>query len=115
MESWIELCAAADIPDKGAIEAQLLEDSVVLIRYGARVFGYLNICPHAGRPLNWAPNKFLLMSGQLVCAAHGATFKPESGECIGGPCRGQSLRSINIKDENGTIFGWFPSPDQAEK
>jgi nitrite reductase/ring-hydroxylating ferredoxin subunit len=105
MDGWVELCSLTDVPDQGAFEAQLLDDSVVLIRYGDQIYGYLNICPHAGRPLNWAPNKFLLMSGQLVCAAHGATFKPESGECFGGPCRGQSLKAVTLKVTNDKVLG----------
>jgi nitrite reductase/ring-hydroxylating ferredoxin subunit len=99
-----ELCLLADIPNQSAIEVHWQDDSIVLIRFGEEVFGYLNICPHAGRPLNWAPNKFLLMQGQLVCAAHGAAFKPESGECIGGPCRGQSLQKVSLRIEDGKVL-----------
>lgn len=98
------LCQLADIPDAGAIEASAFGESVVVIRYGEQVTAYLNICPHAGRPLNWAPGRFLLSQGQLVCAAHGAAFKPESGECIGGPCKGQSLKRVSIERRDQAIF-----------
>lgn len=91
------LCQLTDIPDAGAIEANAFGESIVVLRYGDQVNAYLNICPHAGRPLNWAPGRFLLSHGQLVCAAHGASFKPESGECIGGPCKGQSLKRVTIE------------------
>ena len=37
---------------------------------------WLNVCPHAGRRLDWAPGKFLLSKeGQLVCAVHVAAFE----------------------------------------
>jgi nitrite reductase/ring-hydroxylating ferredoxin subunit len=90
------LCRFDAIPDAGAIEVHTDKDSLVLLRYGEHVYGYLNVCPHAGRPLNYAPGKFLLMHGQLVCASHGAAFKPEDGLCIGGPCRGQSLVAVPL-------------------
>jgi nitrite reductase/ring-hydroxylating ferredoxin subunit len=101
---WTRLCAIAEIPDGGAIDALLHGQELVLVRYGAQVYGYLNVCPHAGRPLNWAPGKFLLAHGQLVCASHGAAFKVETGECIGGPCRGQSLGLIATELRGEEVF-----------
>lgn len=71
-------------------------ESLIVIKLGARIVAYRNICPHAGRPLNWAPGKFLYAHGQLVCAAHGASFRPEDGYCLGGPCRGASLAAVNV-------------------
>jgi nitrite reductase/ring-hydroxylating ferredoxin subunit len=99
-----KLCDIADIPDGGALELSDNGESLVAMRYGAAVFVYHNICPHAGRPLNWAPGKFLLSQGQLVCAAHGAAFKPENGECIGGPCRGQSLQKAPVQLLDGGVW-----------
>ena len=98
------LCRVDAIPDAGAIEVEHEGDSFVVIRYGASVTAYLNVCPHAGRSLNWAPGRFLLSHGQLVCAAHGASFKPETGECIGGPCRGQSLRRLSVRIEGDWVW-----------
>jgi len=57
-----------------------------------------NVCPHAGRRLDWAPGKFLVTKdGLLVCAVHGATFELESGVCVAGPCRGEVLRAVAIE------------------
>jgi nitrite reductase/ring-hydroxylating ferredoxin subunit len=107
--AWQRLCAVTDIPDAGAIECELQSESLVVLRYGQDVHAYLNVCPHAGRALNWAPGKFLLSHGQLVCAAHGAAFKPESGECFGGPCRGQSLVRCALLLRDGAVFGQLPT------
>ncbi len=101
--SSARLCALSDIPDAGAIEVTHAGDSLIVIRYGDQAYVYQNMCPHAGRALNWAPGKFLLSLGQLVCAAHGASFKPENGECIGGPCRGQSLTRVDVAVVDGSI------------
>ncbi|MFT3805705.1 Rieske (2Fe-2S) protein [Arenimonas sp.] len=72
-------------------------ESIILRRRGASVQAWLNICPHAGRRLDYAPGRFLLSDGLLVCAAHGASFELEEGECVGGPCRGASLRAVPVR------------------
>ncbi len=81
------------------VEADLDGDaeSLLLLRDGASVRAWLNICPHAGRRLDWAPGKFLRDgNGHLVCAAHGAAFELVNGECVSGPCRGASLRAVRV-------------------
>jgi nitrite reductase/ring-hydroxylating ferredoxin subunit len=80
------------------------EESVILLRHGEHVSAWLNICPHAGRRLDWAPGKFLISRGMLVCAAHGASFNIDSGECMGGPCRGESLRAVPVRVEQGDVL-----------
>ena len=86
------LCAQTTWHEGQAIDAPIHANpdgaSLIVLRSGGRVHAFLNICPHAGRPLNWAPGRFLYSLGQLVCAAHGASFRPEDGYCIGGPCGG---------------------------
>lgn len=65
---------------------------------------WLNVCPHAGRALNWAPDKFLKDEhGRLVCAAHGAVFEPADGTCVSGPCQGAALRGVDVVEEDGEI------------
>ncbi len=97
-----------DIPDGGAVEVEATVDgqpeSVVLTRRGPDVAGFLNVCPHAGRRLDYAPGRFLFDQGRLVCAAHGASFEALSGLCVGGPCRGQSLAAVALAvDADGAV------------
>lgn len=70
-------------------------ESIIVRRRGHELAAWLNICPHAGRRLDYAPGKFLLSHGQLVCAAHGATFDLGDGRCVAGPCLGASLRAVS--------------------
>ena len=43
---------------------------------GETVHGYLNRCPHAGRQLNFLPDRFLTPDGELIqCLQHGALFE----------------------------------------
>ncbi len=94
----IALCALAD---GGATEVRLDPgdpgSSVVVLRRGEQVYAYRNLCPHAGRFLNWAPGRFLFDQGRLVCAAHGAVFEVDSGTCVDGPCRGSALVPVPVR------------------
>ena len=79
-------------------------ESLILYRDGQQVRAWLNVCPHAGRRLDWAPGKFLKSKeGHLVCAAHGASFELVNGDCIAGPCRGDSLRSVAVEVRDGQV------------
>lgn len=106
----VRLCSLADFAEQPALECADPEDqdgaTLILLRLADGVRAYRNICPHAGRPLNWAPGRFLFAHGQLVCAAHGASFRPEDGSCLGGPCRGESLRAVPIELRDGEV--WWP-------
>ncbi|WP_255682814.1 Rieske (2Fe-2S) protein [Dyella sp. 2HG41-7] len=102
------LCRLDDMPDGEAIALDVAlpegEESVILLRLGHHVNAWLNICPHAGRRLDWAPGKFLVSKGMLVCAAHGAAFNVQNGDCIGGPCKGESLRAVPVRVEHGDVL-----------
>ena len=101
------LCRLDEIPDGGAtaVDATLAdgEGSLILLRRGECVHGYLNVCPHAGRRLDYAPGKFLLKNDTLICAVHGATFNKADGLCIAGPCRGERLRTVAVQVEAGDV------------
>jgi nitrite reductase/ring-hydroxylating ferredoxin subunit len=103
------LIALDSITDGGLVETEVTLDgdaeSLILHRDGDGVRAWLNICPHAGRRLDWAPGQFLKSKdGLLVCAAHGASFELERGECVAGPCRGEALRAIPVSIREGQVF-----------
>lgn len=89
------------------VEATLDGDaeSLLLYRDGDGVRAWLNICPHAGRRLDWAPGQFLKSKeGLLVCAAHGASFELVDGQCVAGPCRGEALRAVPVSVRDGAVW-----------
>ncbi len=102
------LCRIDQIEDGGAFEAHAElageRESLLLLRAGEVVRGFLNICPHAGRPLNWAPGRFLVEQGMVVCAAHGAGFAIPGGNCLSGPCRGNRLREVAVELIDGAVY-----------
>lgn len=103
------LLSLDSIPDGGLVEATARVDgepeSLVVHRQGDAVRAWLNVCPHAGRRLDWAPGQFLRSrEGQLVCAAHGAAFELEGGLCVSGPCRGDALRAVSVAVRDGQVW-----------
>ncbi|SKA21241.1 Ferredoxin subunit of nitrite reductase or a ring-hydroxylating dioxygenase [Lysobacter spongiicola DSM 21749] len=97
------------LPDGALVETEAVLDgdaeSLVIYRQGDAVRAWVNVCPHAGRRLDWAPGQFLLSKDRLlVCAAHGASFELEQGECVGGPCRGDSLRKVEVVVRDGAVW-----------
>jgi nitrite reductase/ring-hydroxylating ferredoxin subunit len=103
----LRLLAVVDIPDGGAREVEAcvdgIEESLILVREGARSAAFLNVCPHAGRRLDWSPGQFLIDQGRLVCAVHGATFERMTGVCVAGPCRGSALRPVTVVERDGWL------------
>jgi nitrite reductase/ring-hydroxylating ferredoxin subunit len=107
------LIALDGIADGGFAETEAVlagdAESLILHREGDAVRAWLNICPHAGRRLDWAPGQFLKSKeGLLVCAAHGASFELAQGECVAGPCRGESLRAVAVEVRDGQV--WLATP-----
>lgn len=103
------------IDDGGFVEVEASFDgdaeSLILYRDGDSVRAWLNVCPHAGRRLDWAPGQFLKSrDGLLVCASHGASFELQGGECVAGPCRGDRLRQVAVQVRDGTVLLACPGP-----
>lgn len=82
--------------------------NLMILRDDNGIHGWLNVCPHQGRALNWAPGKFLWDdAGHLVCAAHGAVFRMPDGVCIGGPCKGACLTAVPVDERDDQIVAYF--------
>lgn len=79
--------------------------SAFAVRWNGGVYGYLNQCPHAGGPLDFE-GQVLESSGRfLMCARHGAIFEPDTGKCVGGPCRGARLTSLAVREAaDGSVW-----------
>jgi nitrite reductase/ring-hydroxylating ferredoxin subunit len=77
------------------------------VRRHGEVFAYLDACPHytSGTPMAWKQDAYLNSEGtHLACHSHGALFDIETGECVLGPCLGQSLTKVPIRiTEQGGI------------
>ncbi len=78
------------------------------VRFEGKVYAYLNRCAHVPMEMDHQPNQFFDFSGQwLICSTHGAMYRPETGECRGGPCRG-GLVVVAVTEEGGQVY-WHTS------
>ncbi len=112
------LCTLEALPDGGARgfdPAHSGQDSVILVRRGARVYGWKDACPHYGAtPMAWRKDAYLSADGRhLVCHSHGAEFDVETGRCTQGPCLGQALTPVALHQRaDGEIhLASDPSPE----
>jgi len=75
------------------------------VRYRGTAHAYLNRCAHRGVELDWAAGEFFNREGSaLMCATHGASYAPDTGVCIGGPCRGGGLVKLAVIEKNNRVL-----------
>ncbi|MFQ5682472.1 MAG: Rieske (2Fe-2S) protein [Candidatus Binatia bacterium] len=81
----------------------------VLVNYGGDIFAYVNRCCHISISMDWVDNQFFTEDKRyLICANHGATYEPTTGECIWGPCVGAYLQAVPLKISQGKIRAFCP-------
>ncbi len=113
MDAEILVCAADMLLEGGKgirfpLRAGGEDTTGFVVRYGGKVYGYLNRCAHVPIELDWAEGEFFESSGlYIMCSTHGAIYMPENGQCAGGPCRGGRLRPIAVTERDENIY-WQP-------
>jgi nitrite reductase/ring-hydroxylating ferredoxin subunit len=113
------ICAAGEVHDGGMgvrfrIRPSDEYESAFVIRWCGKPFAYVNRCPHAGTELDWQPGEFFDLSGlYLACSTHGALFEPGNGRCVAGPCRGDALQPLAIRERDGQVFLLQDNPDDG--
>jgi nitrite reductase/ring-hydroxylating ferredoxin subunit len=84
----------------------------MLINFEGDMFAYLNRCRHIALSLDWVDNEFFTEDKRyLICANHGATYEPKTGQCIWGPCAGASLQGVPLEIEGENIFARCPESE----
>ena len=119
------LCASSDLVDGGIgmrfeVASQSRQTgphqmlSAFAIRHAGEVRAYLNQCAHVPVELDWQPGVFFDDQGEfLVCATHGASYRPADGRCAGGPCRGRGLQPVPCFEADGSVFIAWPLPNSG--
>src|SRR5437763_9804457 len=110
------LCAASELVEKGSA---LLFDVLhfreparaFALRFEGRVVAYLNRCVHVPTELDWQPGEFLDADREfIICSIHGATYAPQTGRCVGGPCARGGLLPIATFEHDHAAW-WQPTRD----
>ena len=98
------LCHINDLEDDSAKSFEIGEQVIFAVKKFGQVYVYVNSCPHIGIPLEFLPDDFLDAEKRyILCANHGALFEIENGECVSGPCTGQSLEAVPFTIEEDQI------------
>ena len=93
-----------DIDDEACKGLKVGNEHFFAVKKNGQIYVYRNHCPHLGIELNWQEDQFLDMDGALIqCSTHGALFLIENGECVAGPCLGQSLQAVAIDIIDGEV------------
>jgi len=104
----IDLCAIADLVDGGdAVAFDVVYAGqacrAFAVRFEGRPYAYLNRCTHVPMEMDYQPGRFFDDTGQwLLCATHGAAYRPDTGACAGGPCRG-GLVKIELSESQDVV------------
>lgn len=76
----------------------------IAIRHRGRFFAFRNLCPHWSTPLGDAGDDIVdPATGELICNTHGARFEPTTGDCVIGPCMGQSLQQLDVQVDDDRV------------
>lgn len=109
----IPLCNSAELLEAGlALPFDVMYAGQTCRAFAVRFEGqpqaYLNRCTHVAMELDWQPNQVFDATGRwLLCATHGASYRPDTGACAGGPCRG-GLVKIELLERSGVVY-WLPA------
>lgn len=112
MGDWVRLCdSQALIDGADAVPFEVRFDGHVCrafaVRFEGQVHAYLNRCSHVAMEMDWLPNRLFDDTGRwLLCATHGATYAPDSGQCVAGPCQG-GLIKVPLEEREGVVY-WSP-------
>jgi nitrite reductase/ring-hydroxylating ferredoxin subunit len=107
----LRLCAPNELAEGQSRGFEIAGEKLLVVRKDGQLHAYRNRCPHRGIPLEWLPAQFLDTSASLIqCATHGALFLIDSGECVAGPCAGQSLLRLECHEDATAIWVVLEQP-----
>jgi sulfoxide reductase heme-binding subunit YedZ len=72
---FVDVCAAADLPDRRGRTVSLSGERVAIFRYDGKVSAVSNVCKHQNGPLGEGK----IVADCIVCPWHGYEYEPSSG------------------------------------
>lgn len=94
-----------DFPDHSATGLEVGPLKLLVARRGGDICIYQNSCPHTRESLDPTGGSVASPDGALIhCQRHAAVFRADTGECVGGPCLGESLTAVGFTLSNGDLY-----------
>jgi nitrite reductase/ring-hydroxylating ferredoxin subunit len=112
----LALCASADLLERGnafVFDVVHYREPMraFVLRFDGQVVAYLNRCAHVPTEMDWQHGEFLDGDREFIlCSIHGASYEPQSGRCVGGPCGRGRLTVVDVAERDGQVY-WYPSRD----
>jgi nitrite reductase/ring-hydroxylating ferredoxin subunit len=113
MPEGLMVAQARDIPPGTSRKFRLTCGGTTIdgfvINFQGRFYAYRNRCCHIPIPLDWVDNEFFTRDKRhLICLTHGATYEPNTGLCMDGPCPGEYLDVIPVAVRQGQVIVYCP-------
>jgi len=107
--SWIEVCAQAELQERGRMVVRVAGRQILLLSTEAGLFACVNRCPHEGYPLSEGR---LAEGGILTCDWHNWKFDLARGATLVG---GDLLPRFPVRVENGRVSIDVTPEDRAKR
>lgn len=109
MNEYFYICQTNELKDPSSRGFSIRYKNEIIdafiVHKNGQFFAYRNQCPHTGAPLDWVEHQFLDADLAMIqCAVHDARFEIETGECLFGPCPGESLQALEIEQRDKRLF-----------
>lgn len=92
-------------PDNSSLSLQREGMDLLLVHSQGQHYLYLNRCPHADASLDPMGGSVCSEDGALLtCQRHAAQFLAHTGECVAGPCLGESLTPVPFTLIDGELY-----------
>jgi nitrite reductase/ring-hydroxylating ferredoxin subunit len=94
-----------DFAENSSSSIQVGYLALLVIKRAGQLFLYHNKCPHTQDTLDPMGGSVASDDGLLIhCQRHAAEFITDTGECVAGPCQGESLSAVAFTLSNGDIY-----------
>jgi nitrite reductase/ring-hydroxylating ferredoxin subunit len=82
-----------------------VERDAFAVRWRGTARAWVNACRHQSLPLDFGDAHFFDDEADaLVCVHHGARYRPDTGECVDGPCRGAFLTPLALEERGAELW-----------
>jgi len=94
-----------DFPDNSTHSIRSGHLALLLVRRAGQLFVYENRCPHTQKTLDPQGGSLATSGGLLIqCQRHAAQFIADTGECVAGPCLGETLKALSFTVSGSAIY-----------
>jgi len=82
-----------------------VNQDALAVRWRGQPYAYVNRCRHQLLPLDFGDGHvFDDDYDAIVCCHHGARYRPDTGECVDGPCVGGRLTPLVLETRGAELW-----------